>query len=80
MSNSHCVQIETTTMNNDIVVIRHVLAMLQPAMWHPESPMPSLMCLALVRLVMWHCHVILAVLVLGNRCGGRQPSMKVMMM
>jgi len=79
MSNSHCVQIETTTTNDDIVVVRRVLATSQPAMWHPESPMLSLMHLVLIWLVTWHCHIILAVLVLGNRCGGRWPSMKVMM-
>jgi len=77
MSNSHCVEIETTMTNNDIIIIHRVLATSQPAMWHPESPMPSSMHLALIWLVMWRCHVVLAVLVLGNRCGG-QPSMKVM--
>jgi len=78
MSNSHCVEIETTTTNNDIVVVHCVLATLQLATWHPESSMLSLMHPALIWLVTWHCHVILAVLVLGNRCGGRQPLMKVM--
>jgi len=51
MSNSHCVEIETTTMNNDIVIIRHVLAMLQPVTWHPESPMLSSMRPVLIQLV-----------------------------
>jgi len=67
MSNSHCVQIETTTTNDNIVVIHRVLATSQLATWHPESPMLLLMCLALIQLVTWRCHIVLAVLVLGNR-------------
>ena len=48
--------IETTTMNNNIMVVRHLVA-------------TSL-------LVMWHSHVIVAVVVgVGDRCGWRPWAM-----
>jgi len=58
------------TINNNNVVVRCVLATLQLVTWHLESPVLLSMCLVPIQLVMWHCHIILAVLVVGDRCGG----------
>jgi len=49
-----------------------MLATLQPVTWHLEPPVLLPMCLVPIQLVMWHCHILLAVLVVGDRCGGEE--------
>ena len=50
-------------MNDDDVAVRRLVAM-SPTVRHP----PSLSMWLLVRLEMWRCHVILAVVVVGDGC------------
>jgi hypothetical protein len=62
--------------NDDIVVVRRVVATLQSAMWHLVSS--SSFCGStwpvLVRSVTWHCHVIRGGLVGGGGCGRMRPQ------
>ena len=43
--------LETTTMNDEIIVIHHLVATSLSVTWHLETP------ILLVGLVMWRCHV-----------------------
>ena len=52
------------TTNDDIVVVRRLVATSPTATWHP----PSLSMWPLVRLETWRCHVVLAVVVVGDGC------------
>ena len=51
------------TTNDDIVIVRRLVATSPTATWHP----PSQSMWPLVHLETWCCHVILAVVVVGDR-------------
>ena len=55
----------TETTNDDIVVVRCLVATSPTATWHLPS---RLLWLALVRLVTCRCHVVLAVVVVHDGC------------
>ena len=61
------------TMNDDIVVVHRLVATSPTATWHP----PSRSMWLLVRLETWRCHVILAVMVVGDRCAWLQALVMV---
>jgi hypothetical protein len=63
-------------MNDDIVVVRHVVATLQSATWHlvSSSSFRGLTWPVLIRSVTWRCHVICGGLVGGGGCGRTRPQ------
>jgi hypothetical protein len=67
----------TAMTNDDNVVVRRVLAMSHPATWHPPPRCVVLTSPALVRLVMWHCHVVRGVVVVGGGGARRREVLDV---
>ena len=52
------------TTNNNIVIVCHLVATSPTATWH----LPSCVMWMLVHLETWHCHVVIAVMVVGDGC------------
>ena len=55
--------LETTTTNDEIVIVRHLVAMSLSVTWQLEAPIP------LIGLVTWRCNVVVAeVAGMGDGC------------
>jgi len=52
--------------NDNIVIIHHLVATLLAATWQPCIPSLALMWLVLIDWVTWHCHIVAAVVDLGR--------------
>ena len=64
----------TEMMNDDIVVVCHLVATSPTVMWHLPS---QSLWLALIHSVMCHCHIILTVMVMCDGCACRWPLVMV---